>query len=241
MQMLKLLIADSSDEFRHAFAQEVAGSYVIRGCRQGKEALELICSFKPDIVVLDLMLPELDGISVLCQAAQRGAQPMVLATTRFCNDYVQDAITRLGVGYLVLKPCDVKATADRLADLTEHLKPVSVARPDIHILVSNVLLKLGFSTKHHGYTYLREAIPIAMRQSGQMVTKQIYPEVGHLCNASRDQVERSIRGAIAAAFARGNPQVWREYFQPEPDGTLQRPSNSTFIFDLAERLKNEES
>lgn len=237
--MLKLLIADSSEEFRMALADQVAGSYVIRCCQQGKEALELIGSYKPDILVLDLMLPELDGISVLQQAAELGAQPMVLATTRILNDYVQDAVNRLGVGYLMVKPCDIKATAVRLGDLTMHLKPLPPARPDIHTAVANILRRLGIATKLRGYGYLREAIPVALRQRGQLVTKEIYPAVARACDVNKEQVERCIRTAIGKAFKRRNEEIWRLYFQPEPDGTLVQPSNGAFIFALAEWLAAE--
>lgn len=237
--MLKMLIADSAEEFRMALTAQLAGSYVIRCCQQGKEALELIRSFKPDVVVLDLMMPELDGISVLQQAVDSGARPVVLATTRILNDYIQTAVTKLGVGYLMVKPCDIMAVAARVSDLTEPLSGVPMARPDNRTIVSNALRNLGIPTKLRGYTYLREAILIAIDRSGLMVTKEIYPAVGHLCDASPDQVERSIRSAVAAAFQRRDEQTWRRFFQVEPDGELLRPSNGAFIATLAELLKDE--
>ena len=238
--MRKLLIADSSEEFRIALSEELAGSYVIRCCRHGKEALEALCSWKPDLVILDLMMPELDGISILSQATQQGVCPMVLATTRFTSPYIEETISRFGVGYLMVKPCDIHAVSERLTDLTCHLNPAPVARPDMHVLVTNVLLKLGFCSKHDGYKYLREAIPMAVRRSDQQVTKQIYPEVGRMYNANKDQVERAIRSAIEYAFKRGDAQLWRMYFQPEADGKMKRPSNGVFIFNIATRLKCEE-
>jgi two-component system response regulator (stage 0 sporulation protein A) len=238
--MLKLLIADSSEEFCLALAEQTAGTYRVRRCHQGKDALELILSYKPDLLVLDLMLPELDGISVLQRAMDGGVRPIVLATTRIMNDYVQEQIARLDVAFAMIKPCDVKATAEHLRDLANHLHPLPPARPDIHTLTANILLKLGFSTKHNGYNYLREAIPLAMQRPGQMVTKQIYPEVGRLCDAGKDQVERCIRTAIDSAFRRRKDVLWREFFQPGPDGNLSRPSNGLFISTLAERLRNED-
>ena len=82
MQMLKLLIADGTEEFRLALAEQLAGSFVIRCCHQGKQALEMIDSFRPDVLVLDLMLPELDGISLLQQLAERNAMPVESASGR---------------------------------------------------------------------------------------------------------------------------------------------------------------
>lgn len=241
MRMLKLLIADATEEFRLALARQVAGVYLVRCCADGRQALEMIDSYKPDILVLDLMLPQLDGISLLQQAADRGDRPMVLATTRFVNDYVLDAAARLGVGYVMVKPCDVKAAAARLEDLSGHLKPMAAARPNARTTVSNVVLKLGIPTKLKGYAYLREAILLAMRQPEQMVTKEIYPEVAKSCRATRDQVERSIRSAIAAAYERRDENTWEHFFPRDAGGQISRPSNGTFIRAVAVRLINENS
>lgn len=237
MQMLKLLIADSTEEFRLALTEQLAGSYVIRSCGRGKQALEMIRSFKPDMLVLDLMLPELDGISLLQRLAADGPLPIVLATTRYVTSYVIDSVAQLGVGYVMVKPCDVNATAERIRDLSRQRPPMPLARPDMNTVISNVLLELGFSTKHRGYQYLREAVAEMIRHPGQMVTKELYPEVGKRCDANKDQVERCIRGAIEAAFRNGEEAQWRRYFRPDGDGKLRRPSNSTLINTLAERLR----
>lgn len=238
MRMLKLLIADGTEEFRLALAEQVAGRYVIKTCQQGKTALELLVSFRPDVMVLDLMLPGLDGISLLQQAAEKGIHPMVLATTRFINDYVLDSVTKLGVGYLMVKPCDVKATATRLEDLREHMNGPAIARPEPKTVVSNLLLSLGVPAKLRGFAYLREAILESVRRPGQLMTKEIYPTVGAICDASRDQVERSIRSAIAAAWNHRDEKVWRQYFAAGPNGSMKRPSNGVFIVSIAERMAN---
>lgn len=239
MQMLKLLIADGNEEFRLALAEQLAGSYVIRCCHQGKQALEMIGSFRPDVLVLDLMLPELDGISLLQRLSEQGIMPVVLATSRFTNDYVLEAATRFGVGYLMSKPCDIRATAARVQDLSGRMRSAPLARPDTKTVIANVLLSLGISPKLRGYTYLCEAIGELMTNPGQMVTKELYPAVGKRCDATREQVERSIRSAIHAAFKNRNEQIWRQYFDGDADGLLLRPTNGTFITVLAARLAQE--
>lgn len=236
MQMLKLLIADGTEEFRLALAEQLAGSFVIRCCHQGKQALEMINSFRPDVLVLDLMLPELDGISLLQQLAERNAMPVVLATSRFTNDYVLEAATRYGVAYLMSKPCDIRATAARVRDLSTRMKPAPLARPDTRTIVRNVLLSLSVPPKLRGYAYLLEAIVELMENPGQMVTKELYPTVGKRCYASKEQVERSIRSAIAAAYKIRNEQVWRQYFDPNGEAELSRPTNGAFVTTLATRL-----
>ena len=231
-----MLIADASEEFGGALADMVRGAYILRSCRDGREALAILNSFRPDILVLDLMLPGLDGISILRQAAASGLRPMVLATSRYVSDYVVEAMSQLGVGYLMVKPCDVRATVARLGDLTQRLKQPLFTQPDPRTAVSNILLTLGVPTKLRGYTYLREAVLEKMRNPNQSITKELYPTVAALCCATPVQVERSIRSAIATAWTQRDEQVWQLYFSSHPEVRNLRPTNAAFISRLADSV-----
>ena len=160
---------------------------------------------------------------------------MVLATTRFANDYVVTAAERLGVGYVMVKPCDVRATAARIGDLTEHLNPVAMPSPDPQTAVTNMMLDLGFPTKLRGFACLREAALETLRNPGQLMTKELYPKVAKVCGGNAQQVERSIRGAITAAWGHRDEQLWRMYFTPNGKGILEKPTNSEIITCLANR------
>ena len=238
--MLKLLIADAGEEFRLALAEQTRGIYRIRVCQEGKETLQTVLSFKPDLMVLDMMLPGLDGISILQAASDAGVHPVVLAITKFASDYLAESAHRLGVSYMMVKPCDIRATAARLQDMTEHLNISEKAISDPRAAVSNVLLALGISTKLRGYSYLREAILETMRCPGQMVTKELYPKVGKLSNASAVQVERSIRSAIGKAWQQRDGELWNRFFPCPVEGKQDRPTNSVFISTLAERMNLEQ-
>lgn len=234
--MLKLLIADSGEGFREALAEQLRGTYRIRVCREGRETLETLLSFKPDLMVLDMMLPGLDGIGILQEAAACGLHPMVLAITKYTNDFMVESAARLDVGYMMVKPCNVKVTAQRLHELAEHIHQPIAARPDMRTAVSNVLLSLGISTKLRGYAYLREAILEMMAFPGQSITKELYPSVGKICSATKTQVERSIRSAIGKAWDNRDEALWRVYFQMDSEGKLSRPTNAVFISTIADRL-----
>lgn len=239
MERLKLLIADSSEEFRQALAEQTRGFYKVRVCHEGKETLQTIFSFKPDAVVLDMMLPGLDGVTILQTAADAGIRPVVLAVTKFASDYLAEAAHRLGVGYMMVKPCDVDATVSRLQELTQLRNAGSVLQ-DPWVMVSVMLLELGISTKLRGYAYLREAIMETVRCPGQMVTKELYPKVGKICGATAVQVERSIRSAIAKAWNQRDEAAWRQLFPSASAGLLERPTNAVFISCIAERIGLEE-
>ena len=236
LEMRKLLIADTVEEFCLALADEFRGSCRIKMCHDGQETLNLILSFKPDLLVLDMLLPGLDGITILEEAAALGVRPVVLAVTKDPSDYVVRSAARLGVGYMMVKPCQIKATVARLRDLAEYLQPQEVARQEPRMVVANVLLTLGISTKLRGYAYLREAILEMMSSPGQSVTKVLYPAVGKICDASNTQVERSIRSAIQKAWDRRDEAVWRQHFQVSPAEPITRPTNAEFISRIADRI-----
>lgn len=237
MDTLKLLIADDNEEFRQSLADALQGAYHVRTCRTGKEALALLRSYHPDVLVLNLMLPEMDGISLLENAVRSGIRPMVLATTRLDNDYVVESVSRLGVGYLMRRPCDIPSTVARIRDLSSRLVQSVVTPADPMTQVSNLLLSLNVPTKLNGYGYTREAILIKSRNPEFAITKELYPAVAEACNCQRDQVERCIRSAISAAWQHRDDRIWQLYFNPQPDGTIPRPTNGTFITRLADSLR----
>ena len=238
MEKMKLLIAEGTDELRLALTDMLSGSYQLCHCGDGLRAKELLASFHPDVMILDLMLPGYDGISLLQWAVEQDHHPMVLATTRFLNEYVAEEIGRLGVGYVMLKPCDLKATAARLKDIGSRIHAPRVSRPDPQARANNLLLSLGVPTKLRGYAYLREAVLLCLQTPGQSVTKVLYPQVAKRCGCEAAHVERSIRTAIAAAWSRRNEQVWREYFQPDASGQIPRPTNAACITRLADALRD---
>jgi len=235
MERRKLLIADSSEDFPAALVHYLQNQYDIRCCQSGKEALELLSSFQPQLLVLDLMLPELDGVSLLKSAAASGLNPNVLVVSRLFNDYTLTVLGQLGIRYAIRKPCDIQATADRIADLIT--QPVSHSPiVDLSPQILTLLHTLYFSPKHDGYTYLQKAISAMARNPGQSITKELYPTVAALCGCSCGQVERSIRSAIAAAWKASEPQVWIDTFLLDPNVPPKRPTNTEFIVRSLEIL-----
>ena len=238
---MKLLIAEGTESLRIALVESLQGAYRIHSCGEGNEALDQICSFKPDVVILDLMLPGLDGITILERAVACGEHPMVLATTCYHNDYVLGSLQRLGVGYVMVKPCDLHALIARLADLSQRLRQPVVARADPKVHVSNLLLALGIPTKLKGYSYLREAVLLMAEDPKQSITKELYPAVAATCQGDRKNVERSIRSAIEKAWLHRDENLWKLYFPVESSGTTRRPTNTEFISRLADALQLKES
>lgn len=232
----KLLIADSSEEFCHALVKALQGAYHIRCAYEGSKAFELVCSFLPDVLVVDLMLPGLDGISLLEKAAQRNIRPMTLSTTRYTSDYVLEAAARLNVCYVMIKPCDIQATIKHITNISHFYKTPKPSSPDPRSMISNILLHLGISTKLRGYGYIRESVLLMAKDPNQSITKELYPAVAAICGGTAVQIERSIRSAIHAAWAHRGMHNWQIYFVPDETGTIPRPTNASFISHLADLL-----
>lgn len=236
MEKPKLLIGDPAEDFRNTLAQTLQSAYRVRTAGDGWQLLQLIHSFLPDILILDLIMPGLDGITLLQRAAEQGILPKVLATTRYLSDYTLEAIEQLGVGYVMLKPCDVSAVAARVSDLSHRLPTPALSVPDSRVLISNTLLRLGISTKLRGYGYLREAVLLMSKHPDQSITKELYPTVASVCNVTSVQIERSIRSAISTAWEHSDPRIWQLYFSCDDSGLIPRPSNASFISRLADSL-----
>ena len=238
IQMLKLLIADSTEAFRLALADNLRDTYRVRVCQEGHETLDAMLNFQPDLLVLDLMLPGLDGVTILQRAAEAGVTPVVLATTGLNTDYILAVAARAKISYLMVKPCDVEAATARLLELTERIEEPTLTRPDLRTEISNLLLMLGIPTNLRGYCYLRDAILAEIHQPGQQLTKALYPDVGKPYGASGAQVERSIRDAVGKAWMRRNDCIWSQYFPLDAGGAIPKPSNAVFICTLAHHLSS---
>ncbi len=236
METRKLLIADSSDELQQALTDLLGDHYTIRACADGNEAMELLRTFLPDILLLDLMLPGIDGITLLQQAAKENLHPGILVTTRHSSPYVMGALGRLEVDYIMCRPCSAKALACRIEDMAAHRRPAPMPLADPQSMVSGVLMNLGFSSKLDGFSYLQAAIPLYAKNPQQAITKELYCAVGALFKKQPALVERSIRSAIDAAWRQRSDEAWREYFTPAPDGTVARPTNGQLIGNLARIL-----
>lgn len=235
MGMPNLLIADSSEEFALSLSVALNASFQVCCCKNGKEALDYLQSNPPDVIVLDLMLPEIDGISLLHTIRQWDLHPAILATTRIISDYVIENVQKLGIGYLMVKPCDISSTAERIMDLCRRDPIPHAATPRARVATN--LTVLGVPTKLKGFPYLQEAVIFMSNRPGISITKELYPSVGDIFDTTGILVERSIRTAIKKAWENRDNQVWQRFFLPDADGDVPHPTNAQFISRLAEALR----
>ncbi len=231
--MQKLLIADSSEEFLMVLAGSLRTSFQVECCTSGNQALNLLRSMKPDILLLDLMMPELDGLDILRVVKEEQLCRCVIVTSAFASDYLLEAIRELPVDYFYRKPCSVSSITDRIMDLASRIGPGQF-QLDPHCAVSSTLLALNIPTHKKGFRYARSCILMLAENADQQITKEVYPSVAKEFSTSTTAVEKAIRSAIDSAWERHNPVIWAQYFSPAINGQIPRPTNTQFLSRIAD-------
>jgi two-component system response regulator (stage 0 sporulation protein A) len=244
---VKILIADGNEEFcehlKEALGQ-VPGYEVAGVAADGLQAAELLQSRQPDVLVMDLMLPKLDGISVLKKANELEKRPAALVLTGFMTPYVGAMAASLGVQYFMSKPCDLDAVVRRIREITTvegQLKKLPQQRADasIEAMVTSIIHEIGVPAHIKGYQYLREAIMIAVNDMDVInaITKVLYPQVAKTFSTTPSRVERAIRHAIEVAWDRGDLETLQRFFGYTVSNTKGKPTNSEFIALIADKLQ----
>ena len=246
-QATSIFIADSTEEFCSSLIaqlQRIGGFQIVGTANDGEQAIRLITEKKPDILVLDLMLSKQDGISVLKAIERMERKPITLATSGFVTEYVATAAANLGVRYLMLKPCDMTAVAERLEEIRggENLRVLPRRNQDknsIEALVTGIIHEIGVPAHIKGYQYLREAIIIAVNDMDVInaITKVLYPQVAKTFQTTPSRVERAIRHAIEVAWDRGDLDTLQRFFGYTVSNTKGKPTNSEFIALIADKLQ----
>lgn len=228
--MQTLLIADSNDAFRQQLANAFQPYFRTLTCGNGLEALEILCKEHCDCLVLELTLPELDGISMLEMAVARDVRPIVIAISPLFTQYTFDVAEALGIGYMIRRPCPIQAIVTRMLDLKQRVNPIWASREQ----VNRFLYWLGVPSVYNGYPSLVEALTLLAEDPAQSITKVLYPAVAKRIGSGDKAVERNIRSAIEQAWKVRNVERWEKLF-PELD---TRPSNSLFFSRVLETLRS---
>lgn len=218
MEKTRLLIVDSDEHFTEPACRFLEGfpDLEILGCEQnGQDGLRRIRAAHPDAVLFDLLLPGLDGISLLRNVYGMPSAPAMICCTRFYSDVALEAVRTLGAAYLLYKPIELSAlhpaitscaqmyrNMRRAARAMEHISEESDHR-NAHI--RNFIISLGIPSKLIGCSYLSEAIRLAQNDVSltRNLSKGLYLEISRIMNTTPVRVERCIRNAISIAFQSG--------------------------------------
>ena len=245
---IKVLIADAGEETRALLcdALQAEGDMEIVGtASDGAEALTLLEREDPDVLLLDLVLPRVDGLEVLRRMGETGARAAAIVVSAFYNQQMITRSAELGAWYFIPKPCDAAAIAERVRQCVRTQEraaaPVTEMRPhepDLESTVTEIIHEIGVPAHIKGYQYLREAIILTI---GDMeiinaVTKALYPAVAKKFDTTPSRVERAIRHAIEVAWDRGDLETLQKFFGYTVSNIKGKPTNSEFIAMIADNL-----
>lgn len=247
----KILIADGSEEFGQGLKntlEEVANWSVVGVATSGNAAAEMVEQLHPDVLIIDLLLPELDGIAVLRKAAALNPAPVCMVVSGFLTDYMTSVASELNVRYFMAKPCMFDTVAERLGEILSAQRDgdngsdsVRLAHKsvDLEAMVTSVIHEIGVPAHIKGYQYLREAIKIAVNDMEVInaITKVLYPQVAKAFSTTPSRVERAIRHAIEVAWDRGDLEVLQSFFGYTVSNSKGKPTNSEFIALIADKLQ----
>ena len=252
---IRVLIADPNEDFQ-LMMSEILGEEeditVVGSAGDGLETLARLAETDVDLLLMDLVLPKLDGLGVLRKLPELRQAPAVLILTGFVNSHVVAESADLGASYFISKPCD---TAELLSHIRQfgHSRPAAprlvskAAEPEpaaaksdasLEAVVTEIIHEIGVPAHIKGYQYLREAIILAVNDMDVInaITKVLYPQVAKTFQTTPSRVERAIRHAIEVAWDRGDVETLQKYFGYTVSGIKGKPTNSEFIAMIADNL-----
>ena len=264
---ITVLIADDNPDFANtltSYIKEDEEFEIIAIARDGKEAVEMILNTQPDVALLDVIMPHLDGLGVLekVNAAKMNKTPLFIMLSAVGQDKITQRSLDLGAEYYVMKPFDITLLLQRIKEIKKYQPsqfrnnninreikaPYIEISPDkkkdqenLEALVTNVIHEVGVPAHIKGYQYLREAIMMVVNNIDviNQITKQLYPDIAVKYHTTPSRVERAIRHAIEVAWGRGQAETVENIFGYTISAAKGKPTNSEFIAMIADKLRLE--
>ena len=256
MEIVRVVVADDNIQLRDMIAEFLAaqdGLEVTGTAANGVEALQLVEDKEPDVLVCDMIMPQMDGYTVLerLQAMRLSHRPGVIALTALGrDDFIARAIN-LGVHYYMVKPFDLMMLVKRVFEAAGDERKVDALSlrmqkelqgtegESMEERIANLFLTVGIPAHIKGYQYLREAVKMVMEEPDLMgrITKELYPGIARRFGTTSSKVERAIRHAIEVAWNRGRSEALDEAFGRNVCSLDDKPTNGEFVSLCAERLR----
>lgn len=255
---IKVLVADDNREFcgilKSYFTND--GDFeLIDVCSNGMEVITVLQKEEVEVLILDLIMPYMDGIGVLekINVMNLEKRPRIIILTAFGQENITQKAVQLGVDYYILKPFDLEVLGERVRQVardssgderpisnTSHSIPVKNSK-NLEVEVTRIIHEIGVPAHVKGYQYLRDAIMLVVDEINYLgaVTKELYPTIAKKFDTTPSRVERAIRHAIELAWDRGDVDKINKVFGYTISGEKGKPTNSEFIAIIADHLRLE--
>lgn len=250
MKPVNIVILESNEDFSNELKRFFDGDPDFNVCgvsSNGNVGIGFINQFKPDVVILNLVLSGIDGFGVMEYIKDNSVPCRVIVMSNFSDDKIVNSAISHGADYYFVKPVTVQNIAERVRDMlseqTHDYKISADVRDKRRInsldeKISNIFISIGIPPHIKGYQYLREGIKMAIETPSIInnVTKELYPNIGTKFGTTASKVERAIRHAIEVAWNRGRVEAINAIFGVRVYIGSERPTNSEFIALVADKL-----
>ena len=231
--MRRVLLTDFLPDVLDELTYTLGNHFQLQTCCNGNQISDLIDSFQPEILLLDVSMPGFDRERLLHKLQTKNI-PVIVSALHY-NDYLVRMLDNFGVLWLMVKPMDANAVAAHLLELELALDGTDHQR--LRIAVYTQLLQMGVRLRYQGFEQVAQAVLFACNNEDYSVKEQLYPHVAQVCGSTNTAVEKAIRRCVEQAFAHRNRFVWTSIFGNSAKEKI--PTNSHFISHVAHAAKNQ--
>ncbi|HPY36353.1 MAG TPA: sporulation transcription factor Spo0A [Clostridia bacterium] len=248
MSKYRMLLVDDDQQFLALMRSYFSAQEQVRQVElatDGRQAFDKLRNSKFDAVVMDLIIPKLDGLGVLEHLNMSGGeQPAVVITSAIRNEAMIRNACALGAKYFMVKPVEPETLFRRIIETLSATTSSSLAPPvlqpprTLDEKITSVFLVAGIPAHIKGYHYLREGIRMVYATPTLInrITKELYPGIAEHFSTTASKVERAIRHAIEVAWSRGKIENINQLFGYNIYSKNDKPTNGEFIALVADKL-----
>lgn len=260
-QKLNVAIADDNERILQLLEDILSNDEeinVVGKASNGEEVFNIIKAKEPDVVLLDIIMPKLDGLSVMEKVNKDDTikkHPTFIVMSAVGKESITDDAFEMGASYYIMKPFDNDMVINRI----KHVKGMGTKKihenrminineskseyieRNLESDVTNIIHEIGVPAHIKGYQYLRDAIIMSVNDTEMLgsITKVLYPTIAKIHHTTSSRVERAIRHAIEVAWTRGKMDTIDELFGYTVNKGKGKPTNSEFIALIADKIRLE--
>ena len=248
MNKIKVLLIDDNVQLIDMIKEYFSSHAVIEVsdvAYNGSDGLSLLEKNSYDIVLLDLIMPKMDGIKVLEECETKNINARFIVVTSYNSPEVIRKVSGLGIKYFMLKPFELSDLEEKILEYSNNeiyqKKTIDLYYSNLQLSITKLLHELGVPSHIKGYTYIREGITMLYNDQGlsSAITKELYPAIAKKYDTTPSRVERAIRHAIEVSWNRANWELMEEIFGYSVDIDKAKATNSEFMVTLADKLRLE--
>lgn len=255
MGVLNIAIADDNErmvEILDSIVKKDEDLHIVGKANNGEDVYHMIKEKEPDVVLLDLIMPKLDGLSVMERINQDQTikkHPKFIVISAIGQEGITEDAFNLGAHYYIMKPFDNEMVLKKVRSIknsgSHSGKGLPVHYQEVHRTenlendVTDMIHEVGVPAHIKGYQYLRDAIIMVIEEPEMLnsITKILYPTIAKRNQTTPSRVERAIRHAIEVAWSRGNMEIINSLFSYTVSTGKGKPTNSEFIALIADKIR----